>query len=190
MPPGFSYETYAVSGVTDLHDGYGHLIGKTPERPDGTGAFRVPRGLRLVQNHEARPGSPQPVPLVPGTIYDPGALGGGCTVIETSRTGRRRSEWVGISGTYGNCAGGVTPWDSWLTCEETEARAGTPAGDGSLQRDHGYVFEVFPDGPTRQYPLPIKAWGRFAHEAAVIEPRRQRAYLTEDSNTPNGLFYR
>jgi hypothetical protein len=162
------------------------MIGKTPERPDGTLVVESGSGLRLIQNHEASPGSSQPVPLVQGTTYDPGCLGGGCTVIDVTRTGRRRREWVGLSGTYSNCAGGPTPWGSWLTCEETEARAGT----GTLQKDHGYVFEVFADEPSAQSPKPIKAWGRFAHEAVVIEPGRTRAYLTEDASSPNGLFYR
>ena len=185
LPAGFSYETVAESGVTDIHDGTGTVIGKTPERPDGTTAVTAGVRLRLIQNHEASPGAQFPVPLVSGTVYDPGALGGGCTVIETSRNGKRISEWVGLSGTYSNCAGGPTPWGSWLTCEETEARAGT----GTLTKDHGYVFEVFPDVPAAQTPLPITAWGRFAHEAVVVEPGRRRVYLTEDAK-PNGLFYR
>ncbi len=186
LPAGFSYEVVAVSGETDLEDGRGHVIGKTPERPDGTLVVASARGYRMIQNHEASPGSPLPVPLVEGTVYDPGALGGGCTVVEVTRNGRRRSEWVGISGTVGNCAGGPTPWGSWLTCEETEAVAGI----GTLTKDHGYVFEVFADVPSGQTPEPIKAWGRFPHEAVVIEPSRTRAYLTEDASSPTGLFYR
>ena len=126
------------------------------------------------------------MPLVKGTVYDPGCLGGGCTVIETTAEGKRVAEWVGLSGTYSNCAGGPTPWGSWLTCEESDARAGT----GTLTKDHGYVFEVFADAPAQQSPLPIKAWGRFAHEAVVVEPSRKRVFLTEDSSKPNGLFYR
>ncbi|QWZ10218.1 DUF839 domain-containing protein [Nocardioides panacis] len=186
LPEGFSYEAVAVSGQTEVHDGSGTVVGKTPERPDGTLVVASGNGYRMVQNHEAGPGATYPVPLVEGTTYDAGVLGGGCTVIDVSRTGKRRSEWVGLSGTISNCAGGPTPWGSWLTCEETEARAGT----GGLLKDHGYVFEVFADQPDRQVPLPIKAWGRFAHEAVVIEPSRTRAYLTEDAGGPNGLFYR
>ncbi|MGI8433989.1 MAG: alkaline phosphatase PhoX, partial [Nocardioidaceae bacterium] len=186
LPRGFSYETVAVSGVTDIHDGTGKVIGKTPERPDGTTSVRAPHGYRLIQNHEASPGAEFPVPFVEGTVYDRGALGGGCTVIETRLGGKRISEWVGLAGTVSNCAGGATPWGSWLTCEETDSTAGT----SSYEKDHGYVFEVFADSPDKQSPLPIKAWGRAAHEAVVIEPSRHRAYLTEDAGTPNGLLYR
>lgn len=186
LPADFTYEVVAVSGETDIHDGTGTMIGKTPERPDGTTCVRSGRNLRLIQNHEASPGAASPVPFVNGTVYDPGALGGGCTVIETDRDGKRVSEWVGLSGTYSNCAGGPTPWGSWLTCEETEAKAGT----GTLQKDYGYVFEVFADLPAKQSPLPIMAWGRAPHEAVVVEPSRRRVYLTEDASNPTGLLYR
>jgi uncharacterized protein len=187
LPRGFSYELVAESGVTDLHDGAGKVIGKTPERPDGTTVVEQGNRLRLIQNHESGPGSPLPVPFVDGTVYDRGALGGGCTVLEANRTsGKRISEWVGLSGTLSNCAGGPTPWGSWLTCEESEARAGT----GTLEQDHGYVFEVFAGTPAEQTPLPIKAWGRAPHEAVVVEPSRERVYLTEDAGNPTGLLYR
>lgn len=184
LPEGFSYEVVAVSGETDLVDAAGKVIGKTPERPDGTVVVRTDSGYRLIQNHEGSPGSSQPVPLVEGTVYDPGALGGGCTVIDVNRRGGRRSETVGLSGTVSNCAGGPTPWGTWLTCEESEAKAGT----GTFEKDHGYVFEVFASGP--QFPEPIKAWGRAPHEAVVIEPSRRRVYLTEDASKPTGLLYR
>jgi secreted PhoX family phosphatase len=130
---------------------------------------------------------------VDGTVYDPGAVdAGGCTVITTDARGRNLGEHVGISGTSTNCAGGPTPWGTWLTCEETEDRAGTAwsgnGKSGTYAKDHGYVFEVFHDG--RALPRPIKAFGRYAHEALAVDKSQRRVYLSEDASGPNGLFYR
>ena len=193
LPPGFTYEVVAKAGVTEIHDGTGRIIGKTPDKTDGTGLFVTSSGYRLVQNHELGGGTTVPalpVPHVAGTVYDAGLMGGGCTVVDVRRNGRRRSEWVGISGTFNNCMGGVTPWNSWLTCEETEAKAGTMSAGQTLAEDHGWVFEVFPSRPAAQLPEPIKAWGRYPHEAVVVAPNRSQVYLTEDASSPNGLLYR
>jgi secreted PhoX family phosphatase len=76
-----------------------------------------------------------------------------------------------LSGTSLNCAGGATPWGTWLSCEEI---------------DRGRVFETYPDG-TRA-AVRRDAMGRFKHEAAACDPVRRVIYLTEDET--DGRFYR
>ncbi|MEV6554000.1 alkaline phosphatase PhoX [Streptomyces sp. NPDC051597] len=185
LPQGFSYRIITRTGVTRLESGE-----STPSNHDGTAAFEGPRGVTLlVNNHELkgpRKNWPHPVPLTEGLVYDP-AASGGCTVVEVHPHGGPVAEWVGIAGTSTNCAGGATPWGTWLTCEETEDRAGS----NGMTKDHGYVFEVDPcDRRANRAPEPVKALGRYAHEAVVVDPRRGHLYLTEDASGPNGLLYR
>ncbi|MEU4995542.1 alkaline phosphatase PhoX [Streptomyces sp. NPDC021622] len=184
LPAGFSYRVLTYSGKTKLETGE-----FTPSNHDGTATFEGPRGVTLlVNNHELsgpRSKWKHPVPLTEGLVYDP-AASGGCTVVEVRRDGQV-AEWVGIAGTATNCAGGSTPWGTWLTCEETEDKA----GENGMTKDHGYVFEVDPlDKRANRDPKPIKALGRYAHEAVVVDPKRGHLYLTEDASKPNGLFYR
>ncbi|MFI1734649.1 alkaline phosphatase PhoX [Streptomyces acidicola] len=184
LPAGFTYKIITYSGKTKLESGE-----FTPSNHDGTATFPGPRGTTLlVNNHELKgPRSKwtYPVPLTEGLVYDP-AASGGCTVVEVRPDGRV-AEWVGIAGTSTNCAGGSTPWGTWLTCEENSDKAGV----NGMTKDHGYVFEVDPgDRRANRDPKPLKFFGRYDHEAVVIDPRRGHAYLTEDASGPNGLFYR
>ena len=180
LPKGFRYTIVAQSGGTTLESGQ-----PTPSDPDGTAAFAGRHGGNvLVYNHEVGGTEPNRVPLIPGYVYDD-AAGGGTTTIEVDRHGKRIREYVSVAGTHNNCAGGRTPWETWLTCEETET-----APSGSSIR-HGYVFEVDPyDQQANRDPKPIKALGRYAHESCVVDPQDNVIYLTEDATAPNGLLYR
>ena len=180
LPEGFSYKIVAQSGVTRLETGE-----PTPSDPDGTAAFVRHRGNGsvLVNNHEVGGGEPYRVPALPGYTYDP-AAGGGTTNIEVDKDGNRLREYVSLAGTHNNCAGGKSPWNTWLTCEEAESLSGQT-------KPHGYVFDVDPyDQDANRDPQPIKALGRYAHEALVVDPGSGTIYLTEDAGNPNGLLYR
>ena len=94
-------------------------------------------GSVLISNHEVERERALPRPArSPGFVYDP-AAGGGTTTIEVDRHGRRVRQYVSLAGTQNNCAGGRSPWSTWLTCEEAESLTGQT-------KPHGYVFEVDP----------------------------------------------
>jgi len=200
LPRGFSYQV--ISEVGDRMDD-GLVV---PGAPDGMGAFVGPDGLTLlVRNHELNPDvSVGPFGKknrlfgnVDSTrVYDDGdqrtpGLGGTTTVVYDTNRQKMVRQFMSLAGTYRNCAGGPTPWGTWLTCEETVQRVGRGDDGGKFvaARDHGWVFEVPPTvEPGLVDPKPIRAMGRFNHEAVAIDPPSGVVYLTEDRD--DGLLYR
>ncbi|MFF5971378.1 alkaline phosphatase PhoX [Streptomyces sp. NPDC012769] len=182
LPAGFSYKVLSRQGDR-LRSGEGSV----PSNHDGMGAFAGRRGrIHLVRNHENRVTGRIGVPTVDGLTYDPAAKGG-CTVLTLDGRNNVLDERVGVAGTAVNCAGGPTPWRTWLTCEETEDKAGT----NGYTKDHGFVFEVDGADPLRTGAVPLTAMGRFQHEAVAVDPRSGIVYETEDAfQHPFGLFYR
>ncbi len=186
LPAGFAYTVLSEAGVTRLESGE-----FSPTHADGSCSFTAEQGrTALVVNHEISPAGAKSavhtVPHVPGFVYDPGCPAGTTTIL-LNRDGTREREYVSLAGTDYNCAGGPSPWGTWLSCEESEGRA----GEGGRTKDHGYVFEVDPlDPEANRDPHPIKAFGRFKHEACAVDPVRNQVYLTEDAEWPSGLMYR
>ncbi|MFB6979639.1 alkaline phosphatase PhoX [Streptomyces scopuliridis] len=182
LPRGFRYKVLSREGDS-LRSGEGRV----PSNHDGMAAFPGRRGrVHLVRNHENRATAPIPVPTVPGLTYDPMGKGG-CTALELDGHDNVLGERVAIAGTAVNCAGGPTSWGTWLTCEETEDRAGT----NGYTKDHGFIFEVDGADPRRTGAVPLTAMGRFQHEAIAIDPGTGIVYETEDAfDRPFGLFYR
>ena len=160
LPEGFRYMTFGWNGDV-MADGH-----RIPSRLDGMGAFDAGNGrVRLVRNHEEERGTP-----FTGAAYDPIAGGGTTTLEFDANEGRFISAHASLSGTERNCAGGVTLWNSWLTCEETTS---------FTDRPHGYVFEVPADGLGE--PQPLRDMGRFSHEAVAFDPVTGYLYETEDA---------
>ena len=205
--------------ILDLADGFEYKVVsragdemvdrlRVPNAHDGMAAFPGEDGrVILVCNHELgiklREFSafgiyPQRIPrsIDKSHVYDLGrnrspGPGGTTTTIYNPATGRTERQHLSLAGTELNCAGGPTPWGSWLSCEECFKSPGDERYNSRLLRReqrHGYVFEV-PSGETGLVDAkPIRAMGRFEHEAVAVDEKTGIAYLTEDRQY--GLFYR
>lgn len=194
LPEGFTYRILSKRGET-MVDGL-----KVPGKPDGMAAFAGPDGkVVLVCNHELSvdmkkqgpfPDSENyPEDLDPALSHDPGVkgrnphLGGTTNLVFDPETGETLSQFLSLTGTDRNCAGGPMPWGTWITCEEPK--------DLTDKRglDHGWCFEVKATAePGLQKAVALRELGRFRHEAVALDPATGILYLTEDRN--DGLLYR
>ncbi|MEM9101350.1 MAG: alkaline phosphatase PhoX [Pseudomonadota bacterium] len=188
LPKTFSYKIISQFGEM-MSDGL-HV----PDRADGMGCIPLENDkVALIRNHELHPRhlNKQPASIqnhktsLSYDHYKNGVAlpGGTSTIIYDTNKQRKEKEFLSLTGMSRNCAGGVTPWKSWLTCEENVEKA-----NEEIQQDHGYVFEVFANADKLTKAEPLKAMGRFNHEAAAVDPATGIVYLTEDRG--DSLFYR
>ena len=192
LPEGFSYKVISKWG-NPMSDGF--LV---PGLADGMAAFDEGGKVVLVRNHEISPGDPEYGPfgkdesllgnLKKEQFFDFGfgkkpCIAGTTNLVFNEATQELEEEYLSLVGTIRNCAGGPTPWNSWITCEEDT----TPLGKRN-ETSHGYNFEVPAGAKGLIEPIPIKAMGRFNHEAVCVDPKTSIVYQTEDRG--DSLIYR
>ncbi|CAN5355910.1 MAG: alkaline phosphatase PhoX [Acidimicrobiia bacterium] len=196
LPDGFQYRSFGVKGTPLTEEAT-----LTPGRHDGMAAFPWRGGkVRLIRNHEQT----QPVPVGAfgdvSKAYDPAAPGGTTTLEITPQADEVKS-WVSLNGTTFNCAGGATPWGTWITCEETPNGVDQQRSfligpddpdDLTYTQKHGYIYEVpaARNAGALKVAKPIRAAGRFAHEAAAVDVSSRIIYMTEDDFAYGSGFYR
>ncbi len=185
LNPHLSYNILSRKG-NKMSDGY--LV---PGLPDGMGAFAVKNKTVIIRNHEltkwthsresAFSNPKKEIQALDNKHYDVKSFGGTTTMVYDNASNKVVNEYLSLSGTIANCGGGITPWGTWLSCEEHIEKK------QNNQTPHGYVFEVSPLGDSLEIPRPLKKMGRFNHEAVAFDKFNQ-AYLTEDRN--DGLIYK
>ena len=192
LPEGFNAKIISKWGEK-MSDGF--LV---PGLPDGMAAFDIRGKVVLVRNHENRPNPTkngafgEDLALLSkagkkdffdyGSGKSPG-LGGTSTIVFNEHSQTLESQYLSLAGTFRNCAGGPTPWNSWITCEEDTTKKG-----GDVEVDHGYNFEVPASSKKLVSPVPLKEMGRFNHEAICVDPGTGIVYQTEDRG--DSLIYR
>jgi secreted PhoX family phosphatase len=187
VPAGFKYRLISTIGKP-MSDGF-----PTPARSDGMAAFSVNGRTRVVRNHENLFQLPAIGPV--DKAYDR-RTGGGTTTLEINADRTLAADWVSLNGTSSNCAGGPTPWGTWITCEETtngpDANRTFVGTTIDIEEKHGYLFEVPASRNMGELVEgePIRKAGRFAHEAVAIDPASGIVYQTEDDFAYASGFWR
>lgn len=175
LPEGFSYMSYGWTGQI-MSDGR-----PTPTDHDGM-AVVAKQGnvISMVRNHELSAGE-GPQSLVEGGMYNPAEFGGTTNLLFDLKQKKFIEDYTSLGGTIRNCAGGLTTWKSWISCEETFH----PWNDREDGFNHGYIFDV--PGFGISDGVPIRSAGRFSHEATAVDPATGWVYETEDAR-PSGLY--
>ncbi|MCG8394496.1 MAG: PhoX family protein [Pseudomonadales bacterium] len=155
LPAGFSSRIVAAAGQRVRRSFWNRTAYRWHTYPDGGATYATgDGGWVYVSNSE--------------TIS---LLGGGVSAIRFNADGSVNDAYRILGGTNLNCAGGPTPWQTWLSCEEIE---------------FGRVYECDPFG--HHAAKVRRGLGFFKHEAAAVDPVFNMVYLTEDEG--DGRFYR